>query len=161
MARRAPLLVAPLLALGCASRPPPPPPPPSADLEAWTDAAEDHGPARSMTLPRAKKSIPEPPPPGASGERWASRTISERGAEPTRPRRRPLVDVSFQRSDMASAFQLLADAGGFNLVMAGGLAGQVSATLRRIDPFDALKAVAEANGVEVRYEGQVVVLKKR
>lgn len=46
-------------------------------------------------------------------------------------------------------------------MMGEGLTGQVSATLRRIDPFDALKAMAEANGVDVRFDGQVVVLKKR
>jgi hypothetical protein len=94
-------------------------------------------------------------------DRWGSRTLAAVVAEPPRPRRRGRVDVSFQKSDMASAFQLLADAGRFNLVMAEGLTGQVSATLRGIDPYDALKAVAEANGVEVRYEGDVVVVKKR
>ena len=45
--------------------------------------------------------------------------------------------------------------------MQEGLSGQVSATLRGVDPFDALKAMAEANGVEVRWDGQVVVVKKR
>ena len=65
------------------------------------------------------------------------------------------------RSDMASAFQLLAEAGGFDVVMGEGLTGQVSATLRRIDPYDALQAMAEANGVDVRYDGRVVLVKKR
>ena len=168
MARWVLTLLAPLLALGCASRLPPPGPSASADLGAWTDADEAR-PARSITLPRAVNlsgarerppTIAEPAPAGAT-ERWGSRTITARVSEPPRPRRRAPVDVSFHRSDMASAFQLLADAGRFNLVMAEGLGGQVSATLRGIDPYDALKAMAEANGVDVRYEGDVVVVKKR
>jgi hypothetical protein len=45
--------------------------------------------------------------------------------------------------------------------MGEGLTGQVSATLRGIDPYDALRAMAEANGVEVRYDGRVVLVRKR
>jgi hypothetical protein len=158
MSLRAPALAAALLAIGCASAhrsPPPAAAPSSADLDAWLDAAEDHGRARSTTLRAA--SIPAQ---AAPAERWGSRTIAIRASEPRRPRRRAPVDVSFHKSDMASAFQLLADAGRFNLVMADGLSGQVSATLRGIDPYDALKAMAEANGVDVRYDGQVVLVKK-
>jgi hypothetical protein len=62
---------------------------------------------------------------------------------------------------MVSAFQVLADSGRFNLVMQEGLTGRVSATMRGVDPYDALVALAEANGAEVRYDGDVVVVKKR
>jgi hypothetical protein len=81
--------------------------------------------------------------------------------EAPRPRRRGHIDVSFQRAEMVNAFQLLADAGHFNLVLQDGLAGHVSATLKGIDPYDALVALAEANGVAVRYEGDVVVVKRK
>jgi hypothetical protein len=159
MARWASALIVPLLATACASAKPPPPRASSADLDAWT-SAEEAAPLRSAAT-LAPASIPESPPARLGVDRWGSRTIAAVVAEPPRPRRRAPVDVSFQKSDMASAFQLLADAGRFNLVMAEGLSGQVSATLKRIDPYDALRAVAEANGVEVRYEHDVVVVKKR
>jgi hypothetical protein len=151
MHHRALLLIAPLVALACAPAGTPPPRTSSADLDAWT-SAEDAAP---VTMGNPER-VPQTPP-----DRWRSQTIAAVVTEPPRPRRGARVDVSFHRSDMTSAFQLLADAGRFNLVMAEGLTGQVSATLRRIDPYDALKAVAEANGVEVRYEGGVVVVKKR
>jgi hypothetical protein len=159
MDRRALLLIAPLLTAACAPARTPPPRASSADLDAWT-SVEDAAPLRSAaTLSPA--SIPEARPALPAADRWGSRTLAAVVAEPPRPRRGARVDVSFQKSDMASAFQLLADAGRFNLVMAENLNGQVSATLHGIDPYDALKAVAEANGVEVRYEGGVVVIKKR
>jgi hypothetical protein len=149
------LLAVPWLASGCASPPPPASPrASSADLDAWLDAAEPGGPVRSITLAH----VAEPAPGGRSPWMRGPITLS---APPQRPQRRPPIDVAFQKADMQSAFQLLADAGRFNLVMQEGLTGQVSATLRRIDPFDALAAMAAANGVEVRYDGQVVVLKKR
>jgi hypothetical protein len=140
------------LLAGCASRPiSPHEPTSSADLDAWVDAAEPSGPARSITLSR----------PLSPALLHSPVTLSSSSASAPRPQRRPPIDVSFQKADMQSAFQLLADAGRFNLVMQEGLTGQVSVSLRRIDPYDALTAVAAANGVEVRYDGQVVVLKKR
>jgi hypothetical protein len=151
MHHRALLLISPLVALACAPVRTPPPRTSSADLDAWT-SAEDAAPLRSTTTLRP--ALP-------TADRWRSQTIAAVVTEPPRPRRGARVDVSFHRSDMTNAFQLLADAGRFNLVMAEGLTGQVSATLLGIDPYDALKAVAEANGVEVRYEGGVVVVKKR
>jgi hypothetical protein len=147
-----------LLAIGCASGRPPQAAS-SADLDGWLDAPGDRGAARSTTLPSA--SIPEATTGATPSKSWGTRTLAAPIAEPSRPRRRAPVDVSFHRSDMASAFQLLAEAGGFDLVMGEGLTGQVSATLRGIDPYDALRAMAEANGVEVRYDGRVVLVRKR
>ncbi len=96
-----------------------------------------------------------------AARRWATRTLGSPTVEPSRPRRHAPVDVTLHESDMANAFQLLADAGGFNLVMADHLEGRVSATLRSVDPYEALEAVAAAHGVEVRYDGRVVVVRKR
>ncbi len=148
-----------LVTSGCASRAAPPPSS-SADLGAWLDANDDARPAaRSNTIRSA--ALADAVPHVSPLDRWSARTISSGASEPVRPARRPPVDVSFNRSDIVSAFQLLADAGRFNVVMPEGLTGQVSATLRSIDPYDALKAMAEANGVDVRYDGQIVVLRKR
>jgi hypothetical protein len=165
MDRRALLFIAPLLVTlltsltACAPAKPAPPRAASADLDAWI-SAEDAAPLRSSTT-LSRASIPEAPPALPAADRWGSRTLAAVVAEPLRPRRGARIDVSFHKSDMANAFQLLADAGRFNLVMAENLNGQVSATLHRIDPYDALKSLAEANGVEVRYEGGVVLVKKR
>jgi hypothetical protein len=147
-----------LLASGCAPALPHPAPPPasaprpqaaaSADLDAWLAGSDESSPARSRALLRG---------PIAAGPV----TIAAPLAEAPRPRRRSHVDVSFQKADMTNAFQFLADAGRFNLVMQEGMNGQLSATLRGIDPYDALVALAQANGVEVRYDRDVVVLKKK
>jgi hypothetical protein len=143
-------LAAAFVAAGCAPPPPPRPAGTSADLGAWLDAHEAGPPARSASISRpvgiaatGPVTLREPPPP------------------PVRPRRRGRVDVSFQKADMANAFQFLADAGRFNVVMEDGLSGTVSATMRGVDPYDALLALAEANGVEVHDDGQIVVLTRK
>jgi hypothetical protein len=64
-------------------------------------------------------------------------------------------------SSPESALQFLADAGRFNLVIESGLTGSVSATLRDVDPYDALVAIADANGAEVGYERRIVVVRRR
>jgi hypothetical protein len=136
-----------LLAGGCASAPAHPAAT-SADLGAWLVASDASAPAHSRPILRG---------PVAAGPI----TIAAPVAEAPRPRRRTHVDVSFQKADMANAFQFLADAGRFNLVMQDGMNGQLSATLHGIDPYDALVALAQANGVDVRYDRDVVVLKKK
>jgi hypothetical protein len=137
-----------LLLGGCAS-PPPRPAATSADLDAWV-TAEEAAPGRRTVLLRGPALVAGDPV-----------TLRPLALEAPRPRRGAPVDVSFQKAEMANAFQLLADAGRFNLVMQEGVGGHVSATLKRIDPYDALVALAEANGVAVRYEAGVVVVRKR
>src|SRR4051812_9423347 len=138
-----------LLAVGCAEAPPRAraPASSSADLGAWISASEDEGQARVSTLSGA---------PSPSLAAAGPATIREHVHEPPRPRRGKHVDVSFQGADMVSAFQFLADAGRFNLVMQDGMTGQVSASMRSVDPYDALLALAHANGIEVRLEGDIV-----
>jgi hypothetical protein len=87
--------------------------------------------------------------------------ISSLPAPPSRPRRGTPVDVSFQGADMTNAFQFLADAGRFNLVMEDGLSGRVSARLRGVDPYDALVSIASAHGVSVRFSDEIVIVGKR
>ena len=87
--------------------------------------------------------------------------IAPRETEPPRPRRAHRIDISFQRADLVHAFQFLAEAGQFNLVLESGLTGQVSATLRDVEPYDALVALAEANGAKVEYEARIVSVRRR
>jgi hypothetical protein len=150
-------IVSMLLAAGCAPAEAPRPPARSAGLDAALDAwvgeaGVEGAPARSTTL------FGSPPRAPAFSE---PTTLRDPPAAPSRPRRGARVDVSFHGADMVNAFQFLADAGRFNLVMQDGLTGRVSATLHGVDAYDALVSIAEANGATVSCEGQVVVVKKR
>jgi hypothetical protein len=82
---------------------------------------------------------------------------------PARPRlgRVRRVDVRFQGADIHQALHFLAEAGRFNVVVESTLSGQVSARLRDVDPYDALLAVAEANGAVARWERNVVIVRRR
>src|SRR6185437_809110 len=138
--------------VGC-STPPPRHAATSADLGAWIDADEGAPARSSTTLPRA-----------ATETSLVARgpvTLPTHAAQPPRPRRGARVDVSFQQADMVSAFQVLADSGRFNLVMQEGLNGKVSASMRGVDPYDALVSLAEANGVDVHFQDGIVVVKRR
>lgn len=118
----------------------------SAAEDTWISRPEPRAELASRAL-RAGQSIvvgdPAPPP------------------EPARPARRGRVRVSFHQADLENALSFLADAGRFNLVVESGLAGSVSATLRDVDPYDALVTIAQANGAEVQYERRIVVVRRR
>lgn len=133
---------------GCATTAPAARPQPraAADLDAWLSAEAPSAPPAARTLsPLAAGPVhiaaPEPAPP--------------------RPRLGSHVDIRFQRADIKNAFQFLADAGQFNLVLDDTLSGQVSARLLGVDPYDALVSLAEANGASVRYERRMVVVRRR
>ncbi|APR81640.1 Hypothetical protein A7982_06989 [Minicystis rosea] len=146
-----------ILAAGCAEAPPPRRPAPlSADLDAWL-ATEARGgaPAHTASLARPREDD------GASRARFASHHLASPPERTPRPEGRSRVDVSFQGADIVSAFQFLADAGRVNLVLQDGLTGKVSATLRGVDPYDALVSLAEANGATVKYDRRIVVVQKR
>ncbi|MFT3775821.1 MAG: hypothetical protein QM820_61540 [Minicystis sp.] len=147
-----------VLTAGCAAAPPPPRSAPlAADLEAWVAAGSSAGaPARASSLSQTARAEDDAPRMGVAHHR-----IAPPPSLPPRPTGRARVDVSFQGADMVSAFQFLADAGRFNLVMQDGLTGKVSATLKGVDPYDALLSLAEANGATVTYDRQIVVVSKR
>ena len=149
------LALVPMLAWGCggaaserriAPALPAQSPPAAAAEDTWITRPEPRAELASRTL-RAGQSIvvgdPAPPP------------------EPARPARRGRVRVSFHQADLENALSFLADAGRFNLVVESGLAGSVSATLRDVDPYDALVTIAQANGAEVQYERRIVVVRRR
>lgn len=68
--------------------------------------------------------------------------------------------MSFHKADLENALRFLADAGKFNLIVETGLSGSVTATLRGVDPFDALVMIAEANGATAKFERGIVMVKR-
>lgn len=121
-------------------------PAPLTDAGRWVSAAQDAAaPAPVRTLSQHGSILigePAPPPP------------------PSRPRSRGRVEVSFHRADLENALRFLATSGHFNLVVESGLSGSVTASLRGVDPYDALLTIAQANGADVRYERGIVMVRK-
>lgn len=157
-----------LLTAGCASPPPPPRSAPlAADLEGWVAAdARAGSPARTrelgeLTAPATNGAPDTNARAGVPYAGMAPHRIVPRPELEPRPRGRARVDVRFHGADMVNAFQFLADAGRFNLVMEDGLNVKVSATLRGVDPYDALVSLARANGAMVRFDREIVVVSKR
>lgn len=145
---------------GCAAEAPRPKAAPlAADLEEWVGSASPRGSSARTTTLAQPRSGDDAPRAGVHARHIAAR--DEFVERAPRPGGRGRVDVSFQGADMVNAFQFLADAGRFNLVMQDGLTGKVSATLRGVDPYDALVSLAEANGATVKYDRSIVVVSKR
>ncbi len=137
-------------AAGCASPERPAPASPrnaSASIGEWVAAeATAAAPPRSTKLSAlAGGTVHIEPPP----------------APPARPRVAKRVALELQRADLVNAMQLLADVGRFNLVLESGLSGQVSASLLDVEPYEALVALAAANGASVEYANRIVVVRKR
>ena len=114
--------------------------------DAWVSAPREvWSPPKSRSLAQhGSILIGEPAPPPA----------------PTRPRSQGRVEVSFHRADLENALRFLADSGRFNLVVESGITGQVTASLRGVDAYDALVTIAEANGAEVRYDHGIVMVRR-
>ncbi len=70
--------------------------------------------------------------------------------------RRP-IDVSFERAPLPDALRMLADAAGVGLVIGEGVTGDVSLTLRGVQPLEAMRALAEAHGVSLTFVGRSVI----
>jgi hypothetical protein len=85
----------------------------------------------------------------------------ERPARESRPPRSRRVDVSFHRAGLANALRFLSDRAGFSLVIDGAMDGEVTLDLRRVDPYDALVAIAEAHGAEVTTRDSMVIVRAR
>jgi hypothetical protein len=134
---------------GCAAperRAPASPRDASASISDWVSAAPAAVEPRSVKLSAlAVGTVNIEPPPAA----------------PARPRATKRVAIALQRADLVNTMQLLADAGHFNLVLESGLTGSVSASLFDVEPYEALVALAEANGARVEYENRIVVVRKR
>ncbi|MCA9593727.1 MAG: hypothetical protein KC776_10465 [Myxococcales bacterium] len=127
-----------LLTAGCAGSPPP------ADTPSQFQSAPltaERTP-RSRVLFRQTQSLgtdaPEAPAPGVG------------------IRRR--VDVHFRDASLSDVVRFLADAGHFSVVAEGNLAGKVDVDLKRVRPYDALVAIAQAHGARVTRRGSLVVV---
>jgi type II secretory pathway component HofQ len=71
------------------------------------------------------------------------------------------VDVELHRASLADALQLLADEARLNLVLGDGIGGEVSLSLRRVDPLEALRAVVASRGLSLSQQGSITVVQRR
>jgi type II secretory pathway component HofQ len=69
--------------------------------------------------------------------------------------------VNLADADLPNALRLLAEAGGFGLVVESDVSGTVSTRLDEVDPYDALITLAGANGAEARYERGIVIVRRK
>lgn len=85
------------------------------------------------------------------------------GAPPAPARRRSgrRVDVDLHRADLAEALQFLADEARINLVLGEKISGEVSMSLRRVDPLEALEALASSRELSLERQGAVTIVRKR
>jgi hypothetical protein len=75
--------------------------------------------------------------------------------------RRTRVDVHFRDADLGDALRFLAEAGEFALIADGKLPGKVNADMRRVVPYDAVVALAEAHGANVERSGRILVVRPK
>ncbi len=97
---------------------------------------------------------------GTATSRQRQHVQRENRARPARGRGGP-VDVRFDRAELGNALRFLADAARLGLVIEEGVHGEVTLTLSRVRPLDALIALAEAHGARARLRDNVVVVSAR
>jgi hypothetical protein len=85
-------------------------------------------------------------------------TLSVREVAPARPRRVGPRDIQLHGARLDNALRMLAQEGRFNLVVRGDLALPISIDLKAVDPYEALLAIAQAHGIEVRYSDNIVIV---
>lgn len=122
-------------------------------IATWIAPAPDTG-AETVVLAPERDIAPRAISPPRSFD--TVRLGADRPRAAARSRRR--VDVAFDHADLPNALRFLADAAGVNLVVADGVSGTVSARLARVDPLDALFALAQAHGADVRMEGRIAIV---
>jgi hypothetical protein len=93
-------------------------------------------------------------------DRWSTRRIgaSDPDEGSPRPKRAKKVDIDLVGAPFDEVARLLADAGRFNVVVEAPGASSVTVRLRDIEPYDALLAIAEVRGIDVRYRRGVVIV---
>ena len=69
------------------------------------------------------------------------------------------VDLDLKSADLGNVFRLLADVGRVNIVVAGDIAGTVTLRLKHVPWDQALDLVARTHGLELRREGNVIVVR--
>ena len=134
------------LCAGCAAAPLPEPAKPdtrSLDAALAEHDAETRSAVSARTLEPLETRIIAPPPP------TADRPVGIRKH----------VDVRFHDADLADVARMLGDAGRFPVVTSGALTQKVSVDLKRVHPYEALVAIAEAHGCSVTRRGDIVVIR--
>ena len=71
------------------------------------------------------------------------------------------MDARLRRAPLADALRLLAETAHLGLVVDEDLGGEVSVDLRRVHPYEAMRALAESHGVELSRVGRTVVARRR
>jgi hypothetical protein len=66
------------------------------------------------------------------------------------------ISLDIVRAPLTTVFQLLADAGHFNLVVDESVKGTISAKFHNVYPLIALRAIAESHGARVEQRGNIV-----
>jgi hypothetical protein len=85
-------------------------------------------------------------------------TITVHEPAPTRPRGVGPRDIHLHGARLDNALRMLAQEGRFKLVVRGDLALTISIDLKAVDPYEALLAIAQAHGLEVRYSDSIVTV---
>jgi len=71
------------------------------------------------------------------------------------------VDLELAAAPLADAFRLLAEAGGFDVVIDESVDGEVSLRLRDAAVDDTIESLAAANGLTLEWQGNVLVVRGR
>ncbi|HJL17486.1 MAG TPA: hypothetical protein RMH99_17585 [Sandaracinaceae bacterium LLY-WYZ-13_1] len=124
----------------------------ASDLRGALDTWEAPGRGRVASVTVARGRAPEPPRRTVRVRRPAAARFAGEG---------PAVDVRFERAPLAEALWLLADAADVGLVVGEGVDAPVTADLRRVRPLAAMRALAEAHGVELARRGRIVIARRR
>ncbi len=94
-----------------------------------------------------------------SASRFETQSIGPTHKRPAaRPRRVGRRDIKLHHARLDNAFRLLANVGKFNLVVQGDFTKTVSLALRRVEPYDALLALAQSNQARVELRDNIVVV---
>lgn len=94
-------------------------------------------------------------------DRWSVRRIGRDSASDDaapRPGRARKVDIDLVRAPFEDVARFLGDTGRFNVVVEAPSARPVTVKLRDIEPYDALVAIAEVQGIGVTYRRGVVIV---
>lgn len=137
-----------LFASGCAATAPRAEEPADLDgaIETWIGAEDASPPSSTLASRRDPRARSAP-------------ARDARAARAPIPRGRP-IDVRLSGAPLASALALLAEAAGLGLVVGEGVEGTVSVDLRNVRPLDAMRAIAEAHGVELTFVGRTVIARR-
>jgi hypothetical protein len=142
-----------LAASACAARGPEPEAPEPADGPALDDTLRSVA-SSAVSAPAARRLH-------AVDRRWQPKTIGAAEPQLSPLGRRQRVTVRFADAELGEALRLLAEAGGFALIVDGQLPGRVNADLRRVRPYEALVALAQARGARVERRGVIVIVTPR